>query len=68
MYYVNDKSFSERCDAREYSYQLCRQFSCENRRWKVINIKGKTDNMIDSYAVWSLDDKVVVYDAIITKD
>ena len=65
LYYVNDKVFSEKCDAREWSYQLCREFAKDNSRWKVINIKGKTDNVIDSYAVWSLDDKQVVYDAII---
>ena len=68
MYYVNDKSFKERCDAREYSFQLCHQFQSANKYWKTITIKSTSDSMLDSYAVYDIINKEYVFEAIIIVD
>ena len=65
MYYVNDKQFKDKCTAREYSWQLCYNFSKHEKHWKIVTLKSTTDSMLDSYAVYDIVNKEYVYDAVI---
>ena len=73
MYYVNDKQFKDKCTAREYSWQLCREFSKEVSTWKIVRIKStredcKSSPMIDSYGVYDIESREMVYEAHIIMD
>lgn len=63
MYHVNDKSFTQLCDATEYSWQLCYHFSKETPTWKIVRMKNASG--IKSYGVYDIEGKEMVYEAIV---
>jgi len=58
-YIAHNKTFTEKCDANEYSYALCRDYSRHVIEWKIMNVQ-KRENIVGGYYVWDLNSKSVV--------